>query len=124
MSHFVEGNFKTFRVGASDIPAGSAVKLTAGLLVVASAATDKIIGVVESKAYATKIADVHLRSASGSLSIVVGAGGTVAAGDAVTSDASGLGITTTTAGNQIIGYALEAGAVGAYCELLPSTAKV
>lgn len=123
MAHFVEGNYKTFRVGAADIPAGSAVKLTSGLLVVASAATDKILGVVDAKAYIGKVADVHLRSAAGTISIVVGAGGAVAANDAVTSDASGLGITTTSSGNQIIGYAVEAGAVGAVCELLPSTAK-
>jgi hypothetical protein len=122
MSHFVEGNYKTFRVGAADIPAGSAVKLTAGLLVVAAAATDKILGVVEAKAYLTKLADVHLRSAAGTISIV--AGGTIAAGDAVTSNGSGLGITTTTAADQIIGYALEAGTAGKTVELMPSTAKV
>jgi hypothetical protein len=122
MSHFVEGNFKTFRVGAADIPAGTAVKLTAGLLVAAAAATDKIIGVVEAKAYLTKLIDVHLRSAAGTISIVLG--GTVAAGDAVTANASGLGITTTTAADQIIGYALEAGTAGKTIELMPSTAKV
>lgn len=122
MSHFVEGNYKTFRVGAADIPAGSAVKLTAGLLVVAAAATDKIIGVVEAKAYLTKLADVHLRSAAGTISIV--AGGTIAVGDAVTSNASGVGITTTTGADQIIGYALEAATVGKTVELMPSTAKV
>lgn len=122
MSHFVEGNFKTFRVGATNIPAGTAVKLVAGLLVAAASATDAIIGICEVAAVATRLADVHLRSASGTLSIVASA--TIAAGDAVTSTAAGTGVTTVTAGNQIIGYALEAGTVGKTVELLPSTAKV
>ena len=124
MSHFVEGNYKTFRVGASDIPAGTAVKLASGLLVAGGASTDKIIGVLEASAKAGRLADVHLRSAAGTISVVVGAGGSIAAGDAVASDASGLGVTSVTAGHQILGYALEAGAVGATVELMPSTAKV
>jgi len=122
MSHFVEGNYKTFRVGASNIPAGTAVKLASGLLVAAAAATDVILGVAEVALTATRLGDVHLRSSSGTISIVLG--GTVAVGDAVTANASGVGITTVTAGNQIIGYALEAGTSGKTIELMPSTAKV
>lgn len=124
MSHFVEGNFKTFRVGASDIPVGTAVKLTGGLLVAANAATDKVIGVLEAAGKAGRLADVHLRSAAGTISIVVGTGGAVAAGDAVATDANGQAVTSTTAGHQIVGYALQAGAIGATIELMPSTAKV
>jgi len=121
MSHFVEGNLKTFTVGAADIAQGSAVKLSSGKIVVAAAATDVILGVIDSKAYANGQIDVHLRSTNGTLCIL--AGGTIAAGDAVTSNASGVGIATTTAGNQIIGYAVEAGTSGKFVELMPSTAK-
>lgn len=128
MSHFVEGNFKTFTVGNADIPAGSAVKLgtsgNAGKIVVAAAATDKILGTINSKAYAGNVIDVHLRSASGTTNIKVNGSTTIAAGDNVTSNGSGLGVTTTTSGDQIIGIAVEAGAVNAFVELLPSTAKV
>lgn len=121
MSHYVEGNLKTFTVGASDIPQGTLVKLSSGKIVAAAAATDIIIGVVNSKAYANTNADVYLRSAHGTFCVL--AGGTIAAGDAVTSNASGQGITTTTAGNQIVGYALEAGVATGFVELLPSVAK-
>jgi hypothetical protein len=121
MSHYVEGNLKTFTVGASDIPQGTLVKLSSGKVVAAAAATDVIIGVVNSKAYANGVIDVYLRSAHGTASVL--AGGTIAVNDAVTSNASGQGITTTTAGNQIVGYALEAATVGKFVEVLPVTAK-
>lgn len=121
MSHFVEGNLKTFNVGASDIPQGTAVKLSSGKIVAAAAATDVIVGVVNSKAYANTVADVYLRSAHGTLCVL--AGGTITAGDAVTVNSSGQGITTTTAGNQILGYALEAAVATGFVELLPSVAK-
>lgn len=120
--HIVEGNFKSFRVGASDIPAGTAVKLSSGKIVAAAAATDVIIGVVNGLSKAGTVAAVQLRSAAGTINILASA--TIAAGDAVTSTASGTGVTTVTAGNQIIGYALEAGAANGLVELLPSTAKV
>lgn len=122
MSHYVEGNLKTFNVGASDIPQGSAVKLATGKVVAATAGTDVIIGVVNSKAYANGQADVHLRSANGTVCAL--AGGTIAAGDAVTATTAGAVITTVTGGNQILGYALEAATTGKFVELVPSTAKV
>lgn len=121
MSHFVEGNYKTFNVGASNIPQGSAVKLTAGLLVAATAGTDLTIGVVNSIAYANGQIDVHLRSSAGTICAL--AGGTIAVGDAVTATTAGAVITTTTAGNQILGYALEAATTGKFVELVPTVAK-
>lgn len=118
---YVEGSFKTFTTGASNIPAGSAVKLASGLLVAATAGTDKIIGVVENAATATFPAAVHLRSAAGTCSGL--AVGTVAVGDALTATTAGALIVTTTAGDQIVGYALEAATAGKYFEFMPSTGK-
>lgn len=122
MAHFVEESHKTFTPQA-DIPAGSIVKLGTlpATIVVATAATDVILGVVNANAKTNFDIDVRLRSASGTLSVKLG--GTVALGAAVTTNGSGLGIATTTAGNQILGYAIEAGVAGAVIELLPSTAK-
>lgn len=122
MAHYVEGSFKGYTAGAT-LTNGQAVKLNSTLQVIpASAATDKIIGVVNQDVTNGWSTDVRLRSATGT--ICIKAGGTIAIGDAVTSDTAGLGVATTTAGNQIIGYALEAGVAGAQVELLPSTAKV
>lgn len=121
MSHFLEGNLKTFTVGGSNIPQGTAVKLSSGTVIAATAGTDLTIGVVNNIAYANGQIDVHLRSANGTICAL--AGGTIAVGDAVTATTAGVVITTTTAGNQILGYALEAATTGKFVELLPSTAK-
>jgi hypothetical protein len=121
MSHYVDEGFKAFNATAA-IPAYSAVKLSGKNIVVAAAAADVIIGVIHAAVPAGGTIDVRLRSAAGTLNIL--AGGTIAQGDAVTSNASGQGITTVSAGNQIIGYALEAGTAGKIVELMPSTAKV
>lgn len=121
--HFVEESHKTFTAQA-DIPAGSIVKLGTlpNTIVVATAATDVTIGVINAAVKNGFDIDVRLRSASGTISVK--AGGTITAGAAVTTNGSGLGIVTTTAANQILGYALEPGAAGAIVELMPSTAKV
>lgn len=125
MSHFVEGNFKSYTVGSVDLAANVAVKFgtsgDAGKLVVATAGTDKILGVVHAAAKAGTVADVHLRSAAGTICLT--AGGTIAVNDAVTATTAGKGLTTTSAGDQIIGYALEAKTTGLIVELMPSVAK-
>ncbi len=127
MGHYVVESFKTFVVGSVDLPIYTAVKLgtgaDAGKIVAASAATDLTLGTVQAAAKAGSAIDVHLRSSAGTINTKVGAGGAIAVGAPVTSDASGLGITSALAGNQILGYALEAGAVGQVIELMPSTAK-
>ncbi len=124
MAHYVEGSNKGFKAGA-DLSTNqyNIVKLnSSGNVILATAATDKIIGVLNDKPRANGTGDVRLRSAAGTLNVKLG--GTVALGDAVTTNASSVGITTTTAGDQILGYALEAGVSGQIIELLPSTAKV
>lgn len=120
MGHIVEQGYKTY-VATADIAKGVAVKVVAGKIVVATAATDAIIGTIAVAVKAGAAVDVRLRSCGGTLNII--AGGAITEGAAVTANATGLGIVTTTAGNQIIGYALEAVASGAVVELLPSTAK-
>lgn len=89
---------------------------TAGQVVAAAAATDKIVGV----AY---VVDPDGAASSGEvLDVVQGgvadckAGGVIAAGDLLTADASGQVIATTTAGNRLIGVAQTAAASG---DLIP-----
>jgi len=119
--HYVEESHKTYTPTAN-IAAGTIVKsVVKGQIVAAAAATDILIGTINASAKSGFDIDVRLRSASGTLAVLLG--GTVAVNDAVTSNAAGLGIATTTAGNQILGYAQEAGIAGAIIELLPSTAK-
>lgn len=120
MSQWNEGASKGY-VATSALADGVAVKLSSGNVVVATAGTDLTIGVTVGATAAGGTANVRLRSAQGT--IRVQAGGTVAVGDAVTATAAGKALTTTTAGNQILGYALEAGASGDFIEILPSTAK-
>ena len=71
-------------------------------------ATDKLIGVT-----------TELAAVSGERTDVIHVGiadlkinGTVARGDALTSDATGLGVTTVTIGNRVIGVALISGVAG------------
>lgn len=125
MSHYVTDGNKSYVCGSTALTAGQIVKLgsgaDAGKIVPAAAATDISIGVVNAAVKVGWQTDVRLRSCEGTLSVV--AGGTIAVGDAVTSNASGAGITTTTAGNQILGYALEAGTTGSFVEVMPAVAK-
>lgn len=100
---------------------GVIVKLSSGKVVIATAGTDKSIGVTENSAAAGETASIRLRSAQGTIKVV--AGGTIAVGDAVTATTAGKALVTTTAGDQILGYALEAGASGDFVEVMPSTAK-
>lgn len=76
--------------------------------VVATAATDKLLGT--SDELSTPVGDV-CDVAVGSVPKVT-LGGTVAAGDALTSNGSGQAIATTTTGNRIIGYAETPGVSG------------
>mgnify|MGYP000122456487 CR=1 FL=1 len=81
---------------------------TDGSVVTAAAATDKLIGTAGNVAPTTgERVDV---ARSGIDQVVLG--GTVARGDALTSNASGAAIATTTAGNRIIGFAEVSGVSG------------
>lgn len=77
----------------------------AGGVVKAAAATDKLLGTSDSLDHATgDLVDVAIGPVP-----LVRLGGTVAAGDALTSDANGKAIATTTTGDRIIGFAEIAG---------------
>jgi len=117
MSQQNEGNAKGY-VSTAAINEGVAVKIVSGEVVMATAATDKIIGFTQHKAGAGETVSVKLRSGAGT--VKVRAGGTVAVGDRLTSDTTGRSITTTTAANEVIGFALEAGAVNDFIEVMPS----
>jgi hypothetical protein len=74
-----------------------------------TAATDALVGITQlvgADAAGDRV-DLVLAGA-----VKVTYGGTVAKGDRLTSDASGRAITTTTAGNKVLGIALKDGVVG------------
>lgn len=118
MSQSNEGNSKGY-VATAALSEGYAVKLSGTSVVVATAATDKIIGIVTHDVAIGQVANVKLRSAAGTMKVKLG--GTVAVGDAVTANGTGLLITTTTATNQVVGQALEAGVTGDFIEVMCST---
>jgi hypothetical protein len=123
MAKFIEGNHFS-AVAVADLSAlqYKIMKLdSTGKVAAATAATDVIIGVLDNTPVLGELASVWLRSSNGTFKVKLG--GTVAIGDAVTSDGSSAGIATTTAGNQILGYAVQAGVSGNIIEVMPSTAK-
>ena len=82
-------------------------------IVKAAAATDPIVGVLQSKPKAGAAAVVrHI----GTTKVVCG--GTITRGDKVTSDGNGKAVTTTTSGNQVVGRALQSGVSGDVIEIL------
>lgn len=85
---------------------------TVGQMVVASAASDKLMGVCCQPGGAASGERVDV--ALGGLPLLV-LGGTVAAGDPITADANGAGVIANPAAgtnNRIIGFAYEAGVSG------------
>jgi hypothetical protein len=120
-NQFSESAVRAFPATAAHTK-GHAVKFSSGNIVVSTAATDKIIGVIDVDNDAGQDAHVRLRSAPGTC---VGlAGGTIAVGDKVTSDGAGALIATTTALNEIVGVALEAVSSGVLFEFMPSTGLI
>lgn len=92
-------------------------------VILASAATDVLMGVIANvpDSGAGSDVDVVTRNASGTFKVICG--GTIAIGDALTSDANGKAITTTSSGNHVLGYAQEAGASGQIIEFMPALHK-
>lgn len=119
MAEYGGTNGRLSRKAAADLSAlqYTCVKLDVnGNVVAATAATDKIIGVLQNAPTLNQYADVLLRNASGTTKAKLG--GTVAAGDYLTSNGSGLLITTVTGGNEIVGRATRAGVVNEISEVL------
>ena len=103
-----EGLTKTM-LTVSAVAANRIVRFSAeNTAVAASAATDKLVGISDNVGGdANDTVDVILDGIA-----LVKLGGTVAFGDLVTSDATGQGVATTTAGNRVIGVAMQGGVTG------------
>lgn len=117
MSQQNEGSAKGY-VATAALAEGLAVKISAGNVVVATAATDAIIGITQGKYAAGETASIKLRSGSGTVKVKLG--GTVTVGAKLTSNGTGALIATTTAANEVIGVALEAGVSGDFIEAMPA----
>lgn len=100
---------------------GVAVKISSGLVVAATAGTDKIIGVMDRPCTAGDDAHVRLRSGSGTA--MMRAGGNIAVNDYVTATTAGELIATTTSGNEIVGLALETAVDDGFFEAILWTGK-
>lgn len=123
MSTYNESGVRAFPC-ATAIPRGYAVKFSSGNIVVATAATDAIIGVMDVASASTDgKANVRLRSASGTSIGVAGTGG-VAVGNRVTAESDGQLVATTTDGDEIVGIALTAASAGGEFEFMNSTGEV
>lgn len=115
MSQFSESGVRAFPATVAHTR-GHAVKFSSGNIVVATAGTDVIVGVVDVDNDAGQDANVRLRSASGT---AIGlAGGTIAVGDKVTATTGGALIATTTDKDEVVGVALEAASSGAEFEMM------
>lgn len=121
MSQLNESAVRAFPAAVAHI-VGSAVKFSAGNIVVATAGTDKIIGVIDTPNDAGDQANVRLRSGSGTAK--VRAGGNIAVGDKVTATTAGAVIATTTATHEVIGMALETGVSGDLVEVMLSNSTL
>lgn len=121
MSQYNVGGDKGF-IANADLSAGTIVKLSAGKVVAATAGTDVSIGVLTSDVKSGQTADVRLRSAEGTVKVL--AGGTIAAGEKVTATTAGKALKTTTAGNEVLGVALEAAVSGDLFEVMPSNSQL
>lgn len=109
MSSYAEPKCLSFKA-AGAIPKGSAVKAGADNAHVAkaTAATDKIIGIALNDAAAAEdVVEVGLPG-GGAAGL---AGGTIAFGDLLTSNASGALVATTTANDRVVGIAMDAAVV-------------
>lgn len=89
--------------------------------VLAAAATDVIAGVLENAPASGETADIRARNGCGTGKVV--AGGNITHMAALTSDANGKAVVTTTAGNHVIGYALSTGVDGQVIEYIKANHK-
>lgn len=105
-------DFEKSEITAADLSADEFLIVKAdtgnsGQIALATAATDPIVGVLQNK---PKAGATGLYRMSGTTKVK--AGGTVTVGDRVTTNGSGQAITTTTAGNSLLGIALESAVSG------------
>ncbi len=126
MALVIESNQRTFKAGA-DLSGSQyyLVKLsgTDGTTVVlATSATDKIIGVLENAPVSGDNAVVRLISSTGTGKVK--SGGDITAGDKLTTNGSGKAISTSTSTNRVFGIALATTTSGDIVEYIPVTEVV
>lgn len=108
MPHRHEGLTQTFKATAAIVQFRIVKQAALQTVTQASAAADKLLGVsCEAAAAANDAVDVVVEGVA-----VVDYGGTIAVGDALTSDADGKAIATTTNADRVIGFAEAAGVTG------------
>lgn len=121
MAEFTQGNYLTRKAGADLSAAANQYKIaktdSSGNAVLAAAATDKFIGVLDHLGTTNDNVTIQLRNSNGTMK--VRCGGTISKDAYVTSDSAGLGVATTTAADQILGQALEAGVVNQVIQIIP-----
>lgn len=99
------------------------VKLNAdGKVVLAAAATDAIIGVLDNEPKEGVTAEVVTVNGQGTFRVK--AAGTIAKDAFITSDASGKAVATTTSGNRVIGRAIRAFVANEIGEYIKANEKV
>lgn len=94
------------------------VKMSSGNVVAGAAATDKVVGVLQNKPTSGDTAEIRLIANGGTYKVV--AGGAITEGAYITCDSNGEAIATTTAGNVVLGRALEAADDGDLFEVVPA----
>lgn len=101
--------------------AASTANSTGRKVVLATSATDaNMIGVLNNTPAAGETASLVGRNAEGTFKVVLGANtAAVSVGDYLTVDTDSGALKTTSAGNQLIGRALEAGVAGQVIEYIP-----
>jgi hypothetical protein len=118
MSQMQEGRYLTFKAGV-DLSAKQYYIVAAdasnpGEVILANAQTLPIVGIVENYPEADDTARVVAPQVG---TMKVKCGGNINVGAYVTADSNGKAIATTTAGDMVIGRALEAGADGRVIEV-------
>ena len=124
MAVFREGNTIGFEAGA-DLSAKQffIVKLNADKeVVLAAAATDAILGILQNEPLEGERATIRPNNASGTGKVI--AGGAITLGAWLTTDANGEAVVTTTDGNVLIGQAVEAADDGDVFEYMPVSGTV
>ena len=89
-------------------------------VVLASAATDKLLGTIALGAVAGDVVEIIPRNSHQTGKVVLGTGGATL-GAYLTADANGAAVATTTSGDVLLGMALEAGSAGDLIEYMPMT---
>jgi hypothetical protein len=119
MTAINEGRRHAFKAGAdlSNSQFHLVKQQANGSVILASADTDKIVGILDNAPVQNDTATVTLVNAQGTAKVVLGSGG-CAVGDLLTADTNGAAVVTTTNKKVVVGRALQAGNAGEVVEIL------